>query len=304
MTAVSAPISCESHVEAVDQGNAVLPEKIHTSRPQPSPAHDPLIKYIDNDNSVFAQIAKGFGLRPLGSHAADYPSLLASITATTSAAESDQQSCYSQRSQQLLGKAAALVNRLQPLSHHITQLSQSKTRPGDTVNIAVVGNAPTLLSSQAGAEIDASDIVVRFNQAIHDPSQVQHTGLRTDIWVMSPSTPVRYCPGDIHSVLVSGHNVFSKPSRYWPALLQFSSLSECPSHVWYSLVSELHAPPSAGLLMLKTLQSLALPIEIKRFGFTDTQGIHGKRKNHAADCAPASRRHNWAGEVQWIQENC
>ncbi|MFK7854350.1 MAG: glycosyltransferase family 29 protein [Granulosicoccus sp.] len=264
---------------------------------------DDLIKKLCQDRSSVNRLGQKLGLKPLGAQAADYPMLLANLASLTDEDLCTQVRECSDYNQWLIKTAASITNRMQSFENTISKLLGNRTSGGGVCSIAVVGNAPTILNSKQGSEIDECDLVIRFNNASVESSNMTHKGMRTDIWVMSPSTPLSYCPADAQTVIVSGVRPLLRPSRYWPTLDQAPDLSECPDEVWYSLVDQLKAPPSAGLLILSSLKSLNLNLNIKRFGFTEFQGVHGLHKNHHADAAPVSGRHNWSREVQWMQDN-
>lgn len=262
-----------------------------------------LIKKLCQDRSSVNRLGQKLGLKPLGSQAADYPLLLATLKRLTDADLHAQVRQCSEYNQWLINTAASITDRMQSFENTISKLLSNRSSGSGAITIAVVGNAPAILSNKQGAEIDDCDLVIRFNNASIEPSYNIHKGMRTDIWVMSPSTPISFCPTDAQSVIVSGVRPLIRPSRYWPTLDGAPSLGECPDEVWYSLVEQLQAPPSAGLLMLSSLKSLNLNLDIKRFGFTESQDVHGIHKNHHADEATVSGRHNWSREVQWMQDN-
>lgn len=175
---------------------------------------------------------------------------------------------------------------------------------GFSATVAMVGNSPALLGQGKGGEIDSHDLIVRFNNISSDIAHVEHTGKRTDIWVMSPSTPIEYCPPDAKLVMVSGLHSLTRPSFYWRDLPSLGKpLGEFDASVWYELVQQFNAPPSAGTLAIAAFQSTTLKLHIQRFGFTTTQGVHGSSPNHHNDQAKVSSRHNWQAEVNWLRDS-
>ena len=122
--------------------------------------------------------------------------------------------------------------------------------------VAVVGNSPDLLGQGKGEEIDSHDLVVRFNKISAETAQEEHTGKRTDIWVMSPSTSIEHCPPDAKMVVVSGLHALTRPSFYWRNLPTIGKpLAEFDASVWYELVQRFDAPPSAGTLAIAALRA-------------------------------------------------
>ncbi len=175
---------------------------------------------------------------------------------------------------------------------------------GQSATVAVVGNSPDLLGQEKGEEIDSHDLVVRFNKISAETAQQAHTGKRTDIWVMSPSTSIEHCPPDAKMVVVSGLHALTRPSFYWRNLpMMGKPLAEFDASVWYELVQRFEAPPSAGTLAIAALRAGRQKMKIHHFGFTTTQGIHGSSPNHHNDQAQVSSRHNWQAEVSWLRDS-
>jgi hypothetical protein len=62
-------------------------------------------------------------------------------------------------------------------------------------SVALVGNAPAILTQQRGAEIDEHDLVIRMNAAMPYPDNAAAIGRRTDFWATArwdEDTFVRY----------------------------------------------------------------------------------------------------------------
>ncbi len=184
------------------------------------------------------------------------------------------------------------------IRHGLGEAADTRSEPRRP-RVAVVGNSPAILQSHAGTAIDAADLVVRFNTVSADPGKFRHTGSRTDIWVMSPSTPLSSCPDDARGIIVSGLNSLTRPSFYWKTLpTQGRYLSECPASRWHELVACFKAPPSAGTLLLASLKSMNLDVQCH--GFTRCVSEHEAHGNHHADNQARSLRHNWEAEARWL----
>jgi len=200
--------------------------------------------------------------------------------------------------------AEALVATRKPFSTAIDHLLDIfPIRPDHTrlLRVSVVGNSPTILKEQLGDEIDSADIVIRFNDVSDLERQQAHTGKRTDIWVMSPSTNVTLCPEDAKLVIVSGLHALDKASFYWRKLPSLKKdLTQFPASIWYELVRQFHAPPSAGTLLLATLDSFEKALKLKTYGMTTTRSELTELPNHHANQTPRSSRHNWKAEIQWL----
>lgn len=169
--------------------------------------------------------------------------------------------------------------------------------------VAVVGNAPCLLNSRDGQLIDEHDVVVRFNAADVSERYRKQTGSRTDLWVVSPALPSQQQTLPSKALAISGVNPLAGQSGYWkslhkrgiPLMMQFSQRH------WYALVSELGAPPSAGLLVLRSLALEPSNLEINAFGFTRTENLNDQSEGaHYSDTNTGSRRHNWQAEAHWF----
>lgn len=127
--------------------------------------------------------------------------------------------------------------------------------------MCVVGNARRRDFQATAEEIDAHPVVVRFNRWM-PPMPVDGAvgsrngrGQRGQIWVLSPSADVTLecAPSGCPWVVYSGADPLAR-LPHWPfvlALREFGAqVLTVPLTVWRPLVSELEAPPSAGLLML------------------------------------------------------
>ena len=206
--------------------------------------------------------------------------------------------------QRQIKNAEALVAARTPFAYAIDNLitiCPLKSSSTTSVRISVVGNSPALLNETSGHEIDSADLVVRFNNVSDLKRQRAHTGTRTDIWVMSPSTPVTLCPEDAKLVIVSSLHALDRASFYWRHLPSLErELTQFPAGIWYELVRCFQAPPSAGTLLLASLESLCQDIAIKTYGFTTCDSQLSQVPNHHADHKPRSSRHNWVAETQWL----
>ena len=202
--------------------------------------------------------------------------------------------------------ADALFATRKPFSTAIDDLLDilpSNGNDAPLLSVSVVGNSPSILKEQFGEEIDTADIVIRFNHVSDLEQQQAHTGKRTDIWVMSPSTHVTQCPRDTKLVIVSGLHALDKASFYWRKLPSLEKdLTQFPSSIWYELVRQFHAPPSAGTLLLASLDSLEKALQIKTYGMTTTKCELKELPNHHANQTPRSSRHNWEAEIQWLAD--
>ena len=171
----------------------------------------------------------------------------------------------------------------------------------ETHSIALVGNGPASLGQGLGARIDSADIVIRFNYANMGGEYKNDYGSRTNLWVVSPSTNINPDKMLSNRICISGVSIFDKPSQYWKSLskvpnTRFYTFSK---KVWYQLVAELKAPPSAGLLTLATLcQNSSISRNLKLYGMSI--GTPNCSKNHYGDNSVRSERHNWPLEAETV----
>lgn len=235
----------------------------------------------------------------LGTRISHYPGLLVQPDGIPQILNGDHFSIQSN-----IRKAEALIATRRPFASAIDDLiaiCPIKLHNTPSIRISVVGNSPSLLNEKSGPEIDSADVVVRFNNVSDLNRQQAHTGKRTDIWVMSPSTPITLCPKDTKLVIVSGLHALDRASFYWRQLPSLEKdLSQFPAGIWYELVRCFQAPPSAGTLLVASLESLGHALDVKTYGFTTCSRQLNHLPNHHADQRPRSSRHNWAAEVQWL----
>lgn len=182
-------------------------------------------------------------------------------------------------------------------------------------SICVVGNAPILDNAGHGPRIDASRCVVRFNryQPAADKSfragQTRDTGSRIDILVCAPGFATgglsQECPAEW--LILSGCDM-----RYrlydWrgllPLIIAGQKIVTIPREPWRRLVRSLHAPPSAGVLLLEWLIELLGEVDgITAAGFQDLH--HPAAANRpgrpALPWRRPDRRHNWTGELALLE---
>lgn len=156
-------------------------------------------------------------------------------------------------------------------------------------NIAVVGNAP-------GPDFDFSaDDHKTF--CFNDYKKNRRLTGRPQFHVVTPSWEIVQAAGEAH-LFITGNHIFHRRSRVWRRFgggPDYHSISCFPRKLWSELYVRLHAPPSAGLLMIGCLAEMRLPDNISLLvaGFSDAPTLD----NHSYDQVPASMRHNWSGET-------
>lgn len=166
--------------------------------------------------------------------------------------------------------------------------------------ICVVGNAASVGGQRLGDGIDAHGAVVRFNHFSQAAEHAQDVGSRLDVWVLSPGYrgPV---PRTVKWVVMTGPDV-RYTLRNWrlvlPLLEQGARILTVPLPIWRSLVNELRAPPSSGVLLLAWLREMGgldgwkgLTTVGIGSGLSVTGSYHLGIKGHKADS-----RHHWSAE--------
>lgn len=180
-------------------------------------------------------------------------------------------------------------------------LAIDQTKP---CTVAVVGNGPGVLEKRDGAFIDDHDVVVRFNAAAIDSAYQSHVGNKTDLWVVSPALPDSEKDLPAKAMAVSGINPFAGRSRYWRSIVsrRIRTIAQFNADHWYELVNELGAPPSAGILLLKSLARYNSRLEINIFGFSRPADLANQTPGaHYSDSRQASARHNWHSEAHLLE---
>ncbi len=178
--------------------------------------------------------------------------------------------------------------------------------------VAVVGNGPSMHGSKAGQEIDAKDLVIRFNNTGINATYDNDLGKKTHLWVMSPNVPVSDNAPASSICAITGPDPWTRPSRYWKQVARYRETSTTFEITrWHALVSALSAPPSAGILMLDSLREAGIKprfMNVKGFDrltnltSDETSANHtNDEANHYRDTQKTSSRHNWAAEAKLFQ---
>ncbi len=174
---------------------------------------------------------------------------------------------------------------------------------GGARTVAVVGNSPCELGRGAGAQIDAHDIVIRFNNFSTSYPFTPDYGSKTTIWVKTGMfETVQRRVGEKFDLIVqpAGHLPFSSAHGVdvvWSAILDDCEMEFVPRKFKYELVKKLGATPSAGLLILYWLHSLNGPLSRSSiFGFSMTDQPEGGHTVYHSAPDNGAYRHNWQAE--------
>ncbi|KEO60944.1 glycosyltransferase family 29 protein [Thioclava indica] len=156
-------------------------------------------------------------------------------------------------------------------------------------SVALVGNARALAAGDAGAEIDAHDVVIRINRAPM-PSAQSH-GTRTDWLALATSLPAvdraRIKPGRI---LWMSH----KRKRLDWQSAQSDGFYMHPLADYEDLKSRLGAQPTTGVMLIDMLARSDLArLDLYGFDFFASLSLSGSR---SADKVP----HDFAAEAALV----
>ncbi|MDR6984054.1 hypothetical protein J2X32_002696 [Rheinheimera pacifica] len=168
--------------------------------------------------------------------------------------------------------------------------------------VQMVGNSPKLQHSKLGSYIDAADVVIRFNNCFSQHSKAVDAGSQCHVWVMAPD--YRGLPPDnTQWCLLSGPNMLWWQQN-WPQWLNSAQAKviSIPLAHWRTLVRQLAAPPSAGLLVGHYVASQVdkqSVLQLAGFGYNPAQE---QQYHYVAPEHKAVSRHNWQAEYQLLQQ--
>lgn len=183
------------------------------------------------------------------------------------------------------------------------QLAEALKAQAKAQGICVVGNSGVMKGSALGSVIDSTGFVVRFN-AFQEGLQVSSDlGTQCQAWCVTPSfkmTSVLQVPW----LIVLGPEVqyrLADWSQFYAFREQRIPIITIPLGVWRQLVSELKAPPSAGITILAFFYGLLgswSGVAVAGFGALASTLVpyHYMSAKHTA-----SERHNWLGEQRLLE---
>ena len=170
--------------------------------------------------------------------------------------------------------------------------------------VVIVGNSPREIGKYKGADIDSSDLVIRFNNFPETEEIRKDYGSKCDIWVRSIGSWVDVRDErNFKHVVISGTNLLSRGFN----LNHFLHFNEIDTEIsvfnpqyHYELIQLLEGPPSAGLMLLYIVYRLKgrlIESDIFGFGFVDQleEGVVNIGKS------PAGVRHHWQAELDVYQ---
>ncbi|RUM45535.1 MAG: hypothetical protein DSY46_02625 [Hydrogenimonas sp.] len=166
--------------------------------------------------------------------------------------------------------------------------------------VCIVGNSAITKGKNLGNLIDKHDIVIRFNHCCQ-PQYKDDLGEKIDIWVSAPNIdsviPAQW-------IIITGPNMLYKNAkwgRFQSVDLDQTRILTTPLPLWREMVKILHAPPSAGILLIYwiyTLRNSFKKIDIIGFDLESAS-----KQYHYIDAKhQPSSRHNWQREKEVIKE--
>lgn len=178
-------------------------------------------------------------------------------------------------------------------------------------SIAVVGNSPSEIGRGRGAEIDAHDIVIRFNDFLAEPPFDQDYGRKVDMNFQTYAIGSRPQPPrnlqNAEELLVQRHafNVFDP--RDWTPVLQLHKegrrLAYLPRAAYIAAAAKLGATPSAGYCVASYLKELRGKIDRSDFfGFSFVDQVEGQRRAHYFNDERPSLIHDWRLEAREFEK--
>jgi len=198
------------------------------------------------------------------------------------------------------------------LAEEVHNILESVRQQGDRLwryladtarSIAVVGNSGCELGLGKGPEIDAHDLVIRFNSFSLAGKFAADYGTKTSIVSMPPTLAEEYLKNIDPSkpVVVAGARYLELVQSMAPILhLAFKGIVPAlyPHAGLETLIGFLEARPSSGMQMIDLLVRIrggTNNLDFYGFSFTDQIGRRARSSHYYEDSKPAAR-HNWVKE--------
>lgn len=169
------------------------------------------------------------------------------------------------------------------------------------VRVAVVGNSPCETGRGRGADIDAHDVVIRFNRAPEDGRFAGDYGARTDVKAFATRDLKRDALDSRAPIVVAARQTALE--RGGMALdgelrARERRLVYAPLAIVAKLRIELGSTPSAGIVMLAHLRAVRGSLAgVACFGFSFTDQIGpGPTSAHYFEDARPDETHGWRAE--------
>lgn len=185
--------------------------------------------------------------------------------------------------------------------YHTSILVDSACHPGlDSIlqkkrDVVVIGNAPSEAVSRPGEFSISDDCVSFLFNSFHLNNRIDGDAT---VHVVTPSwRPEKRVRGSY--LIMTGNSIFYRRSKVWRRFVEqpdYTGIYTVPRELWASLINDLQASPSAGLLVLSMLEKYVDLSAKTAFvgGFSDGVPV----LNHSYDSEPLSASHNWEQEHQ------
>ncbi|MBL0375090.1 glycosyltransferase family 29 protein [Rhizobium sp. KVB221] len=200
--------------------------------------------------------------------------------------------------------ANMIGERPRQLARHFRQSSADIwSRIGDSsLSVAVVGNSPCEIGKAKGEEIDAHDVVIRFNHATVGAQHQSDYGRKTDVLVTNAFMLRNFVEDLDIPVIVTSKDweVFTKEKKTAFALAEKGvPLATVPRELRTKINHALKATASSGLQTLAAVCDVRGGNEnvgIYGFSLVDQIGPKPTSANYFRNTRPAAN-HNWRGEA-------
>ena len=178
-------------------------------------------------------------------------------------------------------------------------------------SVAIVGNGPSEVGKKRGAEIDAHDIVIRFNNYQIDGYEEDY-GSKTDIWIKTSASDVKHDIRDNNIKAI----LYTKDYELYPVLHGYQNIisnsgipSACCTLDDYVILRKAlrDQAPSSGLLILQKIFNCK-PLVLDCYGFHFMQEIqnnvatHYYRDRSKEESVARSRSHSFLKESAYIKQ--
>ncbi|PID50129.1 MAG: hypothetical protein CR991_02955 [Proteobacteria bacterium] len=174
-------------------------------------------------------------------------------------------------------------------------------------SLCVVGNAGFMRDLNLAEAIDEHALVGRCNNFSGEGDLVRHIGKQIDVWILAQGYIINHRIPPVEWVVLVGPEIQFRRLD-WNGLLPLLRYDNnikvitIPLNVWRSLVEQLEAPPSAGLVFLAFLHHLLGDWQgISVAGFSALVKPSDKPYHISHPKHKASIRHNWDAEKQLLQ---
>lgn len=174
-------------------------------------------------------------------------------------------------------------------------------------DFCVIGNSPAARGLRRGKDINTKKLVIRFNSYDTSLDRRKDIGMRTDIWVKSPSFEEvrRKDVSGLKMVVLTGTNHLDRSPSAYDFLFDFveAGVKVCcvPPDIYSTLATKLNAPPSGGIQILYWLRDIVGPLPtVAVLGFS-TELEHALQGPAGEKGQKRHYHHNWAAEIKLIR---